>query len=131
MYNGFVALVRYSEAKGDQEFYYVYSPVNVDASWQPEINTDEEIVEITPWRLMDWSEQVVLRKEDWWDSIKPAIDKFWEDVETAKRGEFVIPESTRPTKKPREEKCMIIFNKLDEGGNPFTGETVHESVKDE
>ena len=116
LYNGYIALVRYSEMRGDNEFYYIYSPVNVEANWQPEINQDEELVEIIPWRLYEWSEQVVTRSEEWWASIKPVIDQFWEDVEKAKRGEFVVPESTRPARKPKEEKCMIIFNKLDENG---------------
>jgi len=44
------------------------------------------------------------------------IDIFWEDVEKAKRGEFVAPKSTR-VKKIKEEKCIIIFKKLDENGN--------------
>ena len=36
-YSGFVALVRYAEPKGNQEFYYVYSPLNVDNNWTPDI----------------------------------------------------------------------------------------------
>jgi hypothetical protein len=116
LYNGFVALIRYAEMKGDNEFYYVYSPINVDSDWTPEVKEDEELVEIIPWRLIQWHEQIVTRSEEWWASIKPIIDQFWEDVEKAKRGEFVVPESTRPAKKPKEEKCMIIFNKLDENG---------------
>jgi hypothetical protein len=116
LYNGYIALIRFAELKGNQEFYYVYSPVNVDSDWQPTVNEDEEIVEIIPWKLMEWSEQIVTRSEEWWTSIKPMIDTFWEDVEKAKRGDFVVPESTRPAKRPREEKCMIIFNKLDENG---------------
>jgi hypothetical protein len=116
LYNGFVALIRYAEMKGDNEFYYVYSPINVDCDWTPEVKEDEELVEIIPWRLIQWHEQIVTRSEEWWASIKPIIDQFWEDVEKAKRGEFVVPESTRPAKKPKEEKCMIIFNKLDENG---------------
>ena len=116
LYNGFIALVRYSEIKDDQEFYYIYSPVNCDNNWYPTINEEEEIVEIIPWRLLNWSEQIVTRNEEWWNSIRPMIDLFWEDVEKAKRGEFDVPESTRATKKSKEEKCMIIFNKLDENG---------------
>jgi hypothetical protein len=116
LFTGFVALIRYPEMKGDNEFYYIYSPVNAENEWTPEIKENEELVEIIPWRLIQWSEQIVTRSEEWWQSIKPIIDNFWEDVEKAKRGEFVIPESTRPAKKPREEKCMIIFNKCDENG---------------
>lgn len=117
-YVGYVALIRYSEIRGDQEFYYIYSPVNADNDWKPEFKEDEEIVEIIPWRLIQWSEQIVTRSEEWWIGIKPIIDIFWEDVEKAKRGEFVIPESTR-LKKPKEDKCMIVFNKLDENGEIF------------
>jgi putative phage-type endonuclease len=116
LYNGYIAVIRYAEMKGDQEFYYVYSPVNVDSAWIPDIQEDEEIVEITPWRLLEWHEQIVTRSDEWWESLKPIINNFWEDVEKAKRGEFVVPESTRAAKKPRDEKCMIIFNKLDENG---------------
>jgi hypothetical protein len=118
LYNGFVALIRYAEMKGDQEFYYDYSPVNVETNWTPKIKENEEIIEIIPWRLTQWSEQIVTKNEEWWTSIKPMIDNFWEDVEKAKRGEFVVPDSTR-VKKPKEEKCMIIFKKLDENGGEF------------
>jgi hypothetical protein len=106
LYNGFVGLIRYAEIKDGQEFYYVYSPVNCDTDWQPEIKEDEEIVEIIPWRLQQWSEQIVTRSEEWWTSIKPMIDTFWEDVEKAKRGEFIVPDSTRPAKKPKEENYI-------------------------
>ena len=115
LYNGYIGLIRYPEMKGGQEFYYVYSPVNVDTCWVPEIKEEEEIVEIIPWRLIQLHEQLIIRNEEWWTSIKPVIDIFWEDVEKAKRGEFVVPESTR-IKKPKEDKCMIIFKKLDENG---------------
>jgi putative phage-type endonuclease len=124
LYNGYIGLIRYAEMKGDQEFYYIYSPVNADSEWKPEIKDDEEIIEIIPWRLFQWSEQVVTRSEEWWTSIKPVIDIFWEDVEKAKRGDFVVPESTRPAKRARIEKCMIMFNKLDENGKEITPENV-------
>ncbi len=108
IYNGYIALIRYAELKGNQEFYYIYSPVNINADWSPEINEDEEIVEIIPWRLIEWCEQTITRSEEWWVSMKPIFDNFWEDVEKAKRGEFVVPESTR-VRKPKEDKCIIVF----------------------
>lgn len=107
LYNGFIAVVRYKEIK-DQELYYIYSPVNCE-SWTPD--TDDEIVEMIPWKLVQWGEQIVMRSEEWWESILPIIDTFWEDVEKAKRGEFVVPESTR-----KRKDCQIVFNKLDENG---------------
>lgn len=129
IYNGYIALVRYAEMRGDQEFYYVYSPVNADETWQPEIGEGEYVMEQIPWRLLQWSEQKVARSEEWWESIRPVIDAFWEDVEKAKRGEFVVPESTRPAKKAKEEKCMIVLNKLDENGEQIKSksETAHET----
>jgi putative phage-type endonuclease len=129
IYNGYIALVRHAEMRGDQEFYYVYSPVNADETWQPETGEGEHIMEMIPWRLLQWSEQKVARSEEWWESIRPVIDAFWEDVEKAKRGEFVVPESTRPAKRPKEEKCMIVLNKLDENGEQIktNSETAHET----
>jgi len=118
MYSGFIALVRYAEPKGNQEFYYVYSPLNVDITWTPEIKEDEEVIEITPWRLYQWSEQLVKRSEEWWMALQPVMDAFWIDVEKAKRGEFTVPESTRASKPAKVETCMIQFHKLDEFGQP-------------
>lgn len=119
LYNGYIAVIRYPEisnATQNQEFYYIYSPLNAADDWSPVIKEDEQIVEIIPWRLNHWHEQVISRSEEWWSSIKPMIDLFWEDVEKARRGEFVVPESTRPAKKQKVEECMIVFNKLDENG---------------
>ena len=118
-YSGFVALIRYAEPKGNQEFYYVYSPLNIDASWIPSIQQEEEVVEITPWKLKQWNEQLVKRNEEWWTALQPVLNTFWEDVEKAKRGEFTIPESSRPSKKPKTEICMIQFHKMDECGYPL------------
>ena len=105
LYNGYIAVVN-----KDDVLYYIYSPVNVDI-WVPV--TDDKIIEIIPWKLMQWGEQIVMKSEEWWKSLVPIMDTFWEDVEKAKRGEFTIPESTR---KRKEEKCKIIFTKLDENG---------------
>jgi hypothetical protein len=117
LYNGKIAVVRYEEIFNNQEFYYVYSPVNCSSNWNPDIKENEEIVEWIPWSLLTWSEQLVLRNEDWWNSLQPIINTFWEDVEKAKQGDFTIPESTRAPKKPKIEKCLIQFNKVDEIGN--------------
>lgn len=101
LYNGFIAVVNNST-----NLYYMYSPINVK-DWTPV--TDDEIVEIIPWNLVQWGEQMVTRSEEWWTSILPVIDAFWEDVEKAKRGEFTVPESTRK----RKSVCDIVFHKLE------------------
>jgi hypothetical protein len=117
LYNGYIGLIRYADFTNNNEFYYVYSPVNIDSSWTPDIKENEEIVEIVPWYLLNWGEQIVTRNDEWWQNLQPIIHNFWEDVEKAKRGEFIIPESTRIHKKLKEDKCLIQFNKLDENGN--------------
>jgi hypothetical protein len=111
-FDGYIALIRYAESRGTQDFYYVYSPIQAEADWQPEHAEDEEIVEIIPWRLMRWSEQQVMRSEEWWRSLQPFIETFWEDVEKAKRGQFTIPDSTRITKRVRDS-CQIVFHRED------------------
>lgn len=120
LYSGSIALVRYEEPKNTQEFYYVYSPLHCESDWQPDIQENEEIVEIVPWRLYQWSEQQVRRSEEWWQALTPTMDAFWKDVELAKRGEFTVPDSTRVVK-AKAEPCMIQFHKLDEFGEPVAG----------
>ena len=110
-FHGYIALIRYAESRGIQDFYYVYSPIQAHADWQPEHAEEENIVEIIPWRLMRWSEQQVVRKEEWWQSLQPFIHAFWEDVEKAKRGEFTLPDSTRTSKRARENTCQIVFHR--------------------
>ena len=116
LYAGFIALVRSAIIQAGQEYYYVYSPINCADEWQPMLDGDDDIVEVIPWRLYQWSEQVVYKSEEWWQKTHPAIEEFWSDVEICKRGEFTVIESTRPTKKlkaAREEKCMIMFTRQD------------------
>ena len=118
LYDGFIAVLRTEEPVQGQDFHYVYSPVNPSMEWKPD--TEEEVIEIIPWRLYQWEEKLVQRNEDWWVSIQPMMEAFWADVEKAKRGEFEVPDSTRPAKKAKTEKCMIQFHKLDEDGQPFS-----------
>lgn len=119
-FDGYIALVRYAESRGTQDFYYVYSPIQAMADWQPEHAEDEEIVEIIPWRLMRWSEQQVMRSEEWWRSLQPFIETFWEDVEKAKRGEFTIPDSTRVSKRALDS-CQIVFHREDASNTVIQG----------
>jgi len=119
-FDGYIALVRYAESRGTQDFYYVYSPIQAEADWQPEHAEDEEIVEIIPWRLMRWSEQQVVRSEEWWRSLQPFIETFWEDVEKAKRGEFTIPDSTRVSKRALDS-CQIVFHREDASNTVIQG----------
>jgi|LauGreDrversion4_2_1035121.scaffolds.fasta_scaffold25537_4 hypothetical protein len=146
-YSGFIALLFLRDQQIEDSpgrFEYRYSPVNADYDWLPMLDVNEEIVEMIPWRLMKWSEQLVVRNEEWWISLQGTLKTFWEDVERAKRGEFTIPESTRPTKRAKiipllspsllglpfpsasasASSCMIQFHKLDEHGQPYSADTV-------
>jgi hypothetical protein len=116
LFQGSIALIQYAEVRNGQPYYYQYSPINCGAEWQPNVQEGEEVVEIIPWRLLQWNEQQVRRNEEWWISLQPIMEAFWADVERARRGEFQIPESTRAPKRKKEEACQIIFQKLDEHG---------------
>ena len=129
-FDGYIALVRYAESRGTQDFYYVYSPIQAEADWQPEHAEDEEIVEIIPWRLMRWSEQQVMRSEEWWRSLQPFIETFWEDVEKAKRGEFTIPDSTRIAKRALDP-CQIVFHREDASNTVIQGPSEPASASKE
>lgn len=121
LYYGCIAVIRYADTKGGQDFYYVYSPLDSGSDWKPVIQDEEEIIEIIPWRLYQWNEQLVRRSEEWWQALQPVMDVFWKDVELAKRGEFMVPDSTRVVK-TKAEPCMIQFHKLNEFGEPISQE---------
>lgn len=122
LYNGYIAVIRYEEPQNGQDFYYAYSPLNPE-EWKPQPKEEEEVVEIIPWRLFQWGEQVVLRNEEWWASLQPMLQTFWEDVEKAKQGNFTVPDSTRAPKKAKTENCMIQFRKCDENGEAYASLT--------
>ena len=115
LYHGIIAVMQREAVVDGQPMYYVYSPLNPPDDWVPQ-ETDE-VAELVSWRLMAWQEQVVTRSDAWWQALLPALDSFWADVEKYKRGEFVVPESTRP-KRPAEA-CSIVFHRLDENGEPI------------
>ncbi len=117
LYDGYVALIRHATPKQGQDFYYAYSPVNPPSSWSPPLGEEEELVERILWRLYQWNEQTIQRNEEWWSGLQSTMESFWADVEKAKRGEFVVPDSKRAPKVPVAEPCWIRFHKLDETGN--------------
>jgi len=123
LYDGFIAVVQYAEQQNGQDFYYVYSPIHAASDWTPELKEGEEMIEIVPWRLFQWHEQMVQRSEEWWLALQPKMEAFWEDVEKAKCGNFIVPESKRATNKSpkkKEQACLIQFHKMDENGAPLT-----------
>lgn len=83
---------------------YEYSPLN-DTTWKPTLASDNEvIVEIIPWWTTTWYMTTVGRSRQWFASVQPAIQAFWEDVEKAKQGTFELPASQR---KAKETVCLI------------------------
>lgn len=83
---------------------YLYGPLG-EMEWTPQLEEGWEIVERIPWYLEKLWIQPVIRDEAWFESICPLIDLFWQDVEKARNGEFVAPESS-VKKKP--VICAIV-----------------------
>jgi hypothetical protein len=87
---------------------YVYGPLDTEQLVCEDIGLDETVMERVPWELMTWNEMQVQRNRAWWQMIRPKIDAFWADVELARLGEFVLPESKVKRAVAAPEKCMII-----------------------
>lgn len=88
---------------------YMYSPLNLGHEFEPDLQSNEIILERVHWYLYEWHEQIVRADPHWWTNIKPTFDSFWDDVEKAKRGEFVMPESKRKPRKVKEDNCLIVI----------------------
>ena len=92
---------------------YLYGPLgNMD--WKPDLGLNERVLEVNRWNCEKIHHVRVYRDEPWFESLKPKLDEFWNDIEKAKRDEFVLPESSR---KKKEVICMIKDDGHSEGDN--------------
>ena len=101
-YRGNIFIIGNKETK--EPIRYEYSPLN-DEEWMPNVVEGEMVAERVPWYTNEWFTTTVRRSRTWFESVKPAIQLFWKDVELAKAGTFVVPPSTR---KVKEKKCEIV-----------------------
>lgn len=87
-----------------QKLEYRYGPLG-DTEWNPTLEDGWELLERVPWYLEKIWIQPVVRDEAWFESILPLIEEFWQDVEKANQGNFILPESQ--TKK-KSIACAIV-----------------------
>jgi hypothetical protein len=116
-YYGILYLI--GDAASAEPLRYEYGPLN-DRSWTPtNLKDDEIVIEMIPWWTSEWYTTTVGRSRSWFASVQPAIASFWNDVEKARRDEFILPVSKRQKKdpvcmitdeveKPSEESCEIV-----------------------
>lgn len=76
----------------------------LDSSEEPELADDELILERIPWVCTGFNMKTVERSKSWFESMAPEIARFWLDVEEAKKGAFILPQSSR---KRKAEECQI------------------------
>jgi hypothetical protein len=94
----------YIIAINDLPVRYEYSPLNT-LGVLPTLKEDEAILETIPWTTSEFYLVTVERSRSWFASVQPKIDSFWKDVESAKMGTFVLPETSR---KRKDTMCMIV-----------------------
>lgn len=92
---------------------YLYGPLR-DLDWKPDLGLNERILEINTWKCEKIHHVRVYRDEPWFSGLQPTLDIFWQDIEKAKLGEFVLPESSR---KKKEVECMIADDTTSEEEN--------------
>ena len=83
---------------------YEYSPLNT-LNLKPTLQETECILETIYWSTSEYYLTTVKRSREWFSSVKPAMESFWKDVESAKQGTFVLPESLRVKK---DVVCKIM-----------------------
>jgi hypothetical protein len=94
MFSGVIWLVEHLDPNTQKETRrYVYGPVGYDGEDPPCHMTGQHdyVIERIPWTLMGWHEMEVRRSADWWTALQPRLEVFWEDVEKARAGEFIVP----------------------------------------
>jgi hypothetical protein len=102
VYSGIIYLIGSQDL--EEPIRYEYSPLN-NKVWKPTgMQENECILEEIPWWTSEWFTTTVGRSRSWFASVQPAMLAFWDDVEKAKREEYVLPASKRQKKDPI---CMI------------------------
>lgn len=91
------------DKEDEQPRYYFYPKFGTDE--EPTLKDDEVILERVPWVSTAYNLKTVERSKTWFTSMTEQITRFWTDVEDAKKGSFVLPESTR---KRKAEVCLIV-----------------------
>jgi len=97
-------------SKGTEEEKYIYGPIGGTVEVEPMLEEDEHVLEVIPWELVEYVEIEVKNSPNWWLSVQPVLKEFWQDVEKAREGTFVLPESKRAAPKKKEDmagKCMF------------------------
>uniref|UniRef100_A0A6C0DJW4 YqaJ viral recombinase domain-containing protein n=1 Tax=viral metagenome TaxID=1070528 RepID=A0A6C0DJW4_9ZZZZ len=89
---------------------YLYGPL-ANLEWTPDLGLNERVLETNIWKCEKIHHVRVYRDEAWFLSLKPKLDEFWADIEKAKAGEFILPESSR---KKKEVACMIADDSSEE-----------------
>jgi len=84
------------------EYSYVYSEEEKDKFLELDYNLIEEI----PYGIKNIYNICVKRDVNWYESTKEVQEKFWNDVEKAKEGTFIIVEPR--VKKQKVNECLII-----------------------
>lgn len=118
-YYGIVLVI--GSAETEEATRYEFSPLNV-TSWSPStLSEGEKVLQEIPWSSSDWWLVTVNRSKSWFESVKPAIESFWLDVEKARQGLFVLPESTR---KPKQVVCLLV-DEPEANSNVESSEPIH------
>ena len=90
--------------KEDQQPRYYFYP-SFGSNEEPTLKDDEMILERIPWISTNYNLKTVERSSTWFKSMTEQIARFWADVENAKNGSFVLPDSSR---KRKADVCLIV-----------------------
>jgi hypothetical protein len=69
-----------------------------------DLQEGDTLLEIIPWELLGYNLVPVHRSHTWFNSIVQSLAEFWEDVEKARQGEFILPEGRKMRAK---SACLI------------------------
>ena len=97
LYYGVIHLIQDKET--DRWLRYDYSPLNV-TNYNPVLAPNESIAEVIPWKMEKYFTTTMVRDPQWFASIMPTVEQFWNDVEAARNDNYVMPESKRTKKAP-------------------------------
>jgi hypothetical protein len=93
----------------DGEVYLLYKDDVYSYNYDNIVPEGYDLIEKIPYAITKVHNELVLRDKQWFENTLPKQHAFWEDVEKARKGEFILAEP-RTKKTKANNECLIIDN---------------------
>jgi hypothetical protein len=90
-----------------------------------------ECIEVIPWRVAEMWAKTVTRDRAWFEGTAPTRERFWNDVEQARAGNYQLVESSRPRRVAAPLQVIVQKEDAVPGGAPVPSASSNCLIQDD